>query len=192
MRVGPRRPTAPRSWPSIDTGATTTAHDDSGSKPCSLPMATERPRPSTSRRSVTTTSCCSRMREHGAHRLDGLERLGQAGGPPTKTWSASMAPSSVTEGGPCRGHHDGRPAWSRSAARTTAAVSVRPTRCVASCAPARASTSSETSPSSSMVRFSTAPSERTTTSSTCCGERPTSWTARMVAVSCEGPTTTAA
>ena len=43
-----------------------------------------------------------------------------------------------------------------------------------------------------MVRFSTAPSESTTTSSAWSGERPTSWTERMVAVSCEGPTTTAA
>ena len=43
-----------------------------------------------------------------------------------------------------------------------------------------------------MVRFSTAPSERTTTNSACEGERPTSWTERMVAVSWEGPTTTEA
>ena len=43
-----------------------------------------------------------------------------------------------------------------------------------------------------MVRFSTAPSERTTTSSTWSGARLTSWTERMVARSWEGPTTTEA
>ena len=38
-----------------------------------------------------------------------------------------------------------------------------------------------------MVRFSTAPSESTTTSSACDGERPTSWTERMVARVVGGP-----
>ncbi len=69
---------------------------------------------------------------------------------------------------------------------------VRPTRWAERKAPVAASTSSETSPSRSIVRFSTAPSESTTTSSTCSGESPTSWTERIVDVSCEGPTTTAA
>ena len=45
----------------METGATTTAHDASGSKPCSVPMATDSPRSRTSRSRVTTTSCCSRM-----------------------------------------------------------------------------------------------------------------------------------
>src|SRR3984957_6034771 len=93
MRVGPSSPTAPRSCPSMQTGATTTAHDDSGSKPCSVPMATESPRSRTSRRRVTTTSCCSRMARTERTVSTASNDSASRAGPPTKTWSVSMPPS---------------------------------------------------------------------------------------------------
>ena len=43
IRVGPSSPTAPAGMPSMVTGATISAQVDSGSKPCSEPIATESP-----------------------------------------------------------------------------------------------------------------------------------------------------
>ena len=130
--------------------------------------------------------------EHRADGLDGFEGLGQASRSTDEDLVGVDGALQGTEGGPGRGPTIRSTRLEPLGGTDHGAVSVRPTRCAASCAPARATTSSETSPSSSMVRFSTAPSERTTTSSTCCADRPTSWTALMVAVSCDGPTTTAA
>ena len=79
MRVGPSSPTAPRSCPSMETGATTTAHDESGSKPCSVPMATESPLSRTSRRQGDDHQLLFEDGQDGTHRLHGVERLGQAG-----------------------------------------------------------------------------------------------------------------
>ena len=110
-------------------------------------------------------------------------------GPPTKTWSASIGALERVEGRRAPPRPGGRPPASRSAATGPGlARACCPTRCGGEQRRRpRASASSEVSAASSMVRFSTAPSESTTTSSACGGERPTSCTERMVAVSWRGP-----
>ncbi len=191
MRVGPSRPTAPKSWPSTVTGATTTAHDDSGSNPCSVPMATDSPRLRTSRSRDTTTSCCSKMVRTERTVSTASNDSARRAGPPTNTWSASMAPPMESRA-PSAAVTSLSTGLDPLGGAVPGPLSVRPTRCASRCAPAALRSSAAASFSRSIVRFSTAPSERTTTTSACWGDSPTSWTERIVAVSCDGPTTTAA
>ena len=84
----------PRSSPFTSTGATTSAHEASGSKPCSDPIATERPLSSTSSINCTTTSCCSRIESTDRTVSTASNADAMLEDPPTKTWSRSWVASS--------------------------------------------------------------------------------------------------
>ena len=95
-------------------------------------MATESPRLRTSRSRVTTTSCCSRMPSTERTVSTASNDSARRAGPPTKTWSDSMAPSMESNAVSAAATSRSTSARPARRGRPTAPVSVRPTRCEAS------------------------------------------------------------
>ena len=129
-------------------------------------MATDRPRLSTSRSRVTTTSCCSRMpstdRTVSTASKDSARRAGPAHEDLVGLHRAARSGRRRVAGG---GDHPVDVGARRSGRRPGWPRSCGPSGGRSSTLPAWLSVSSSTSSaSSSMVRFSTAPSESTTTS----------------------------
>ncbi len=88
MRVGPSTPTEPRCSPPTTTGATTTEQADSGSTPCSIPIATDIPRSTMSRTRDTTMNCCSSVCRTSRTTSTASNAPAIHDAPPTYTWSS--------------------------------------------------------------------------------------------------------
>ena len=174
--------------PSTDTGITTMAHEARGSKPCSAPMATERPRsrisrdngpPPTAARGWSTPNGPSPPRRRQWPSGTGPRRRRCSAWSPGRMDTKAERPASTNESATRSPVEDAGP---------DTMPSEMPSTWAARCRLAAARRSSDVSSCSSTDCFSTAPSARTTTRRARADPSPTSCIERMVAASWEGPT----